>query len=103
MAPSAQPVTWEAMPGVRRFTFEPDRVVAVDFLRGEGAQADDPAVIAEFEQNLAAKINSLTADPDKAREFGQAGRQRCIDEFSWAKIAGETVDVYRQAIEVHRR
>jgi starch synthase len=67
------------------------------------AQADDPAVIAEFEQNLAAKINSLTADPDKAREFGQAGRQRCIEEFSWAKIAGETVDVYRQAIEVHRR
>jgi len=67
------------------------------------AQANDPAVIAEFEQNLAAKINSLTADPDQAREFGQAGRQRCIDEFSWAKIAGETVDVYRRAIEVHRR
>jgi starch synthase len=67
------------------------------------AQADDPAVIAEFEEDLAAKINSLTADPDKARQFGQAGRARCIEEFSWAKIAAETVDVYRQAIEVHRR
>ena len=65
------------------------------------AQADDPAAIAEFEENLAAKINSLTADPDRARQFGLAGRQRCIDEFSWAKIAGETVDVYRRAIEVH--
>ncbi len=65
------------------------------------AQADDPAAIAAFEEDLAAKINMLTADPAKAREFGLAGRRRCIDEFSWAKIAGETVDVYRRAIEVH--
>jgi len=65
------------------------------------AQADDPAFVKGFEEDLAAKINSLTADPGKAREFGLAGRQRCIDEFSWAKIAAETVDVYRTAIEVH--
>jgi starch synthase len=65
------------------------------------AQADDPAFVAAFEADLAAKINSLTADPGKARRFGLAGRQRCIDEFSWAKIAAETVDVYRTAIEVH--
>ncbi len=66
------------------------------------AQANDPAVITAFEADLAAKINSLTADPDRARQFGLAGRQRCIDEFSWAKIAGETVDVYRAAIERHQ-
>ncbi|MCW2804359.1 MAG: alpha-maltose-phosphate synthase [Propionibacteriaceae bacterium] len=65
------------------------------------AQADDPAAVAAFEADLAAKINSLTSDPDKARAFGVAGRQRCIDEFSWAKIAAETVEVYRRAIEVH--
>ena len=64
-------------------------------------QADDPAAIAAFEGDFAAKINTLTADTDRARQFGLAGRQRCIDEFSWAKIAGETVDVYRRAIEVH--
>ena len=65
------------------------------------AQADDPAFVAAFEADLAAKINSLTADPEKATAFGLAGRQRCIDEFDWAKIAAETVDVYRTAIEVH--
>jgi starch synthase len=65
------------------------------------AKADDPAAVAAFEGEIAAKINSLTRDPDKARKFGLAGRQRCIDEFSWAKIAAETVDVYRTAIEVH--
>ena len=65
------------------------------------AQADDPAAITAFEADLAARINSLTADPERAERFGRAGRQRCIDEFSWAKIAAETVDVYRRAIEVH--
>jgi alpha-maltose-1-phosphate synthase len=64
-------------------------------------RADDPAAVAEFEEGLATKINALTSDPDKAKEFGRAGRQRCIEEFDWAKIAGETVDVYRRAIEVH--
>ena len=65
------------------------------------AQADDPAVIEAFEKEFADKINALTADPARARAFGVAGRQRCIEEFSWAKIAGETVEVYRRAIEVH--
>ena len=64
-------------------------------------RADDPAAVAEFEAGLANKINQLTADPELARRFGKAGRQRCIDEFSWAKIAAETVEVYRRAIDVH--
>jgi alpha-maltose-1-phosphate synthase len=64
-------------------------------------QADDPAAVAEFEAGLAGKINQLTADPELAKRFGKAGRQRCIDEFSWAKIAAETVEVYRRAIDVH--
>ncbi len=67
----------------------------------DAAQADDPQAVAAFEQGLADKINDLTRDPGKAEAFGLAGRQRCIDEFSWAKIAAETVEVYRQAIAVH--
>jgi alpha-maltose-1-phosphate synthase len=65
------------------------------------AAAEDPAAVAAFEASLAERINSLTADPDRAAAFGRAGRQRCIDEFSWAKIAAETVAVYRQAQRVH--
>ena len=38
------------------------------------AQADDPAFVAGFEADLAAKINSLTADRAKATAFGLAGR-----------------------------
>ncbi len=65
------------------------------------AQADDPAFVQAFEADFAARVNALTRDPEKAKAFGLAGRQRCVDEFSWSKIAAETVDVYRAAIAAH--
>jgi starch synthase len=44
---------------------------------------------------LAAAVNALVADPAKARAYGMAGRQRCINEFSWARIAEQTCEIYR--------
>lgn len=64
-------------------------------------QADDPAFVSAFETEFAARVNELTRDPERAKAYGKAGRQRCIDEFSWELIARQTVDVYRAAIEVH--
>lgn len=54
--------------------------------------ADDPQA---FEAGLAGAVNALVADPARADRYGAAGRQRCIDEFSWARIAEQTVAVYR--------
>lgn len=65
------------------------------------AQAGDPAAVAAFERTFAESVNSLTRDPELAKRMGLAGRQRCIDEFSWSRIAQQTVDVYRHAIEIH--
>lgn len=48
-----------------------------------------------FEARLAESVNALVADPAKAQQYGQAGRQRCIEEFSWTRIAEQTLDVYR--------
>ena len=48
-----------------------------------------------FEQELAYAVNTLVADPGRAAEFGRAGRQRCIDEFSWERIAEQTLEIYR--------
>jgi starch synthase len=45
---------------------------------------------------LAEAVNSLLADPEKAKQFGRTGRQRCIDEFSWAHIAEQTLEIYRK-------
>ena len=49
-----------------------------------------------FERRLAEAVNSLVADPERARQYGQAGRQRCIEEFSWAHIAEQTLEIYRK-------
>jgi starch synthase len=55
----------------------------------------DPADATGFETGLADAVNSLVADPQRAAGFGRTGRQRCIDEFSWARIAQQTLEVYR--------
>ncbi len=65
-------------------------------------QAGDPAYVAAFEASFAEQLNALTRDPGKARQYGLAGRQRCIDEFSWEAIAQQTVGVYEKAIEFHQ-
>jgi starch synthase len=53
----------------------------------------DPAA---FEAHLAEAVNELVADSDRADRYGQAGRQRCIEEFSWAHIAEQTLEIYRK-------
>jgi alpha-maltose-1-phosphate synthase len=55
--------------------------------------ASDPAF---FERRLGEAVNSMVADPERARQYGQAGRQRCIQEFSWAHIAEQTLEIYRK-------
>ncbi len=65
-------------------------------------RADDPAYVADFEHRFAEKVNTLTRDRDRAAAFGRAGRQRCIDHFSWEAIAAQTVEVYRAAQRYHQ-
>ena len=55
--------------------------------------ASDPGL---FERRLAEAVNSFVADPARAQQYGQAGRQRCIQEFSWAHIAEQTLEIYRK-------
>ena len=60
-----------------------------------------PEEVAAFEHSFAQRLNEVIADPDRARAFGEAGRQRCIDNFAWGKIAEHTVEVYKAAIARH--
>jgi starch synthase len=55
--------------------------------------ADDATA---FEADLAEAVNSLLGDRERAERFGRAGRQRCIDEFSWSRIAEQTLEIYRK-------
>ena len=55
----------------------------------------DAADETTFEADLAAAVNRVAADKELTQRFGSAGRQRAIDDFSWATIAQQTVDIYR--------
>ena len=49
-----------------------------------------------YQARLAEAVNALIADPEKAERYGRAGRRRCIEEFSWARVAEQTLDIYRK-------
>ncbi|MFC0509169.1 glycogen synthase [Micromonospora costi] len=48
-----------------------------------------------FVADLAARMNELLADPQRVAAFGQAGRRRAVEHFSWDAIAARTLEVYR--------
>lgn len=52
-----------------------------------------------FEMGLAAAVNAVVADPERAAEMGRTGRARAISDFGWDAIAERTVNVYRAAAE----
>ncbi|WP_102419848.1 glycogen synthase [Mycobacterium sp. 4858] len=69
--------------------------VVVDGVTGSLVHYDagDPT---GYEARLAEAVNDLVADSEKAKRYGEAGRQRCVEEFSWARVAEQTLDIYRK-------
>jgi starch synthase len=49
----------------------------------------------QFARDLAAKIKELLRDADRCRIFGNAGRRRVEEKFSWSAIANQTIKLYR--------
>jgi len=47
---------------------------------------------------VAGALGGLLEDPERARRLGTAGRDRALREFSVARMAGRTVEVYREAL-----
>lgn len=51
-----------------------------------------------YERGLAAAVNEVAGDPAVATDFGAAGRARAIARFDWARIAENTLEVYRSVL-----
>jgi starch synthase len=51
-----------------------------------------------FAQDLGAKVSDLLADEAKCRRFGEAGRKRVEEKFSWTAIADQTIALYQNLI-----
>ncbi len=49
-----------------------------------------------YQTGLADAVNGLIADREKAQRYGRAGRQRCVEEFTWARVAEQTLEIYRK-------
>jgi starch synthase len=61
-----------------------------------------PTNAEQFARDLAAKLSILLNDPDRCRKFGEAGRKRVEETFSWTAIANQTIDLYRHLIETNK-
>jgi len=54
----------------------------------------EPTNPEEFSRHLAARINQLMKDRHLREKFGQAGRKRAEEKFSWSAIAADTRKLY---------
>ena len=53
---------------------------------------------AEFQAGLAAAVNELAVNPERAAAMGLAGRERAVREFGWDTIAHRTVELYESVL-----
>jgi alpha-maltose-1-phosphate synthase len=55
-----------------------------------------------FARDLAGKLSELLADPEKCKRFGEAGRRRVEEKFSWTAIADQTISLYRDLVAANQ-
>jgi starch synthase len=61
---------------------------------GSGTPVDPGRFVAD----LAAALNQAVSDPERARRFGEAGRRRAVESFSWSSIGDQTMAVYESVL-----
>ncbi|WP_426168657.1 glycogen synthase [Microbacterium sp. DWRC1-3] len=69
------------------------RLVPIEQVQdGTGTPVDPQRYVAD----LAAVLTEVAMDPERARAYGEAGRERARNEFSWAAIAETTRALYAE-------
>jgi alpha-maltose-1-phosphate synthase len=61
-----------------------------------------PADAEKFARDLGARLAELLRDAEKCRRFGEAGRRRAEEIFSWRAIAKQTIALYQRLLEQKR-
>jgi starch synthase len=61
---------------------------------GSGAPVDPDRFVAD----LARALQQAVTDPQRAAAFGQAGRRRALESFSWSSIGEQTMAVYASVL-----
>jgi starch synthase len=91
------PVVASAVGGIPEIVIDGETGYLVAFDAG-GDVIGSPRDPERFAADLADRVNDLLADARRARDFGQAGRRRVLEHFSWRAIAARTAELYDQLV-----
>jgi starch synthase len=69
------------------------RLVPIDQVQDGTGTPTDPE---RFVADLAAVLTEVVSDPERARAYGVAGRERATNDFSWQSIADQTAALYTE-------
>ncbi|MGA2848022.1 MAG: glycogen synthase [Terracidiphilus sp.] len=94
------PVVASATGGIKEVVVDGETGYLVPF--DQDPQTSFPTNPEKFAGDLAFRLQQLLDDPDKCRQFGDAGRRRVESIFSWTAIAGQTIQLYESLIEQSR-
>ena len=95
------PVVASATGGIKEVVVDDMTGYLVPF--DQDPQTSFPRDPEKFAKDLAAGINALLRDEEKCRRFGDAGRRRVEEIFSWTAIAHQTIDLYQRLIEEKKK
>src|ERR1700685_4051303 len=91
------PVVASATGGIKEVVVDGETGYLVPFDQDPVTRSpNDPE---EFARDLATGILNLLQDPEKCRRFGDAGRKRVEEIFSWSAIAKQTIRLYEEVIQ----
>ena len=91
------PVVASATGGIKEVVVDGETGYLVPF--DQDPVTSFPIAPEKFARDLAARLNQMLEDPEKCRRFGDAGRRRVEEIFSWTAIAHQTIDLYERLIE----
>ncbi|WP_251449571.1 glycogen synthase [Microbacterium sp. Marseille-Q6648] len=75
------------------------RIVPIDQVQDGTGTPIDPE---RFVGDLARVLTEVVSDPERARAYGEAGRRRAAEDFSWERIAEQTAALYTEVAAVGR-
>src|SRR5438046_948729 len=87
------PVVASAVGGIKEVVVDGETgfLVPLEQMNESPFEATNPE---KFARDLAERVNDLMRNPELRKRFGEAGRKRAEEYFSWTKIAERTKALY---------
>ncbi|HEX2190489.1 MAG TPA: glycogen synthase [Longimicrobiaceae bacterium] len=89
------PVVASAVGGIPEIVVPGETGLLVPFAE-EGGGSPEPQDPEGFSRALAAAVNELMGDAERREAMGKAARERVLAQFSWTRIAEQTLEFYRE-------